>query len=74
MSAVLLSVAALLALGPLAIAFGRSPRISGTVYVAAAAMSVVILAGALAHLLSGAAPFAQALPLGLPWSDNAPDC
>jgi formate hydrogenlyase subunit 3/multisubunit Na+/H+ antiporter MnhD subunit len=67
MSVVLPSVAALLALSLIAIGFRRSPRVSPVVYAAATAISVVILAWAMAHLLSGAAPVAQQLPLGLPW-------
>ena len=63
----LVAVGALLALGPAAIMLGPRPAISSIVYVATTAVSMLLLALALAHLLSGAAPVERSLPLGLPW-------
>lgn len=67
MSIVLLSVAALLVLSPIATGFTRSPRIPTAVYSAAMAVSVLLFVYALTHLVTGAAPVMQQLPLGLPW-------
>ena len=67
MSIALLSVAALLMLSLIAIAFNQAPRVSTIVYSAATVLSVVLLVYALTQLLSGAGPVVQQLPLGLPW-------
>ena len=63
----LLSVVGLLVLGLVSIPAGRSPRMSAVVYVLSAAITAVLLAYALAHLVSGAEPVSQTVPLGLPW-------
>ena len=67
MSVPLLSVAALLILSLAAVASGGSRRASAVLYLAAGFVSVCLVAYALAHLVSGAAPVAHTLPLGLPW-------
>jgi formate hydrogenlyase subunit 3/multisubunit Na+/H+ antiporter MnhD subunit len=67
MSISLFLVAALLVLSLVAIARGRSPRISTAVYTATTAVSLLLFGYALAHLLSSAVPAMQRLPLGLPW-------
>src|ERR1700680_5064113 len=59
-------VAALLANAAIAVAIGRFSFGSSVVYGVSFAASVLAFIVALAHLISGAAPIAIALPLGLP--------
>jgi formate hydrogenlyase subunit 3/multisubunit Na+/H+ antiporter MnhD subunit len=63
----LLLPAAMAALAPVSIALGGWARRSEAVYLGALAISLLLLALALAHLLSAAPPLAWRLPLGLPW-------
>jgi hydrogenase-4 component B len=67
MSLPLLSVAVLLALSLFSVGRSRTPRVSTTVYGAAAAVSLLLFLDALVHLVSGAPPLTASLPLGLPW-------
>ncbi len=62
----LLAVAALLALGVIAVAFNRAENISAIVYGTASVITAVLLLYALTHLLSAASPATATLPLGLP--------
>ena len=63
----LYGVAALLALGPIAIAVGASPRGSEITYGAALIATVTLFANALVSLLENLASPGVTLPLGLPW-------
>jgi hydrogenase-4 component B len=63
----LVSVAVLFGVSLAAIALNRSPAVTAIVYFATTAISAVMAVYALAQLLSGAPPFGQTLPLGLPW-------
>ncbi|MCB1496926.1 MAG: hydrogenase 4 subunit B [Bauldia sp.] len=67
MTILLLSVVGLLVLGLVSIPAGHSPRMSAIVYGLSAAITAVLLAHALAHLVSGSGPVSQTMPLGLPW-------
>jgi formate hydrogenlyase subunit 3/multisubunit Na+/H+ antiporter MnhD subunit len=67
MSAQLICIAALLALSLASVGRARSRHLGIYVYVAAAAISLLLLWQALEHVVSGAAPVAQKLPLGMPW-------
>src|SRR5471032_1451195 len=61
-------VAALLALAPMAIAFGGSPRGSGVVYGACLIVTLTLCSIALLRLFETSQPVsAVSLPLGLPW-------
>jgi hydrogenase-4 component B len=59
--------AALIALGPLAAAIGRSAWATPVTYGASLILSATVLIAALTHLLGGAAPENVTLPIGLPW-------
>jgi hydrogenase-4 component B len=63
----LICVALLLVVSLAAVALIRFPIVSAFVYLAATTLSAALLAYALAHLISGAAPISRTLPLGLPW-------
>jgi hydrogenase-4 component B len=59
-------IAAWLAIAALAVATGRRPWCTPLVYGASLAISLVVLAEALAHLLSHTSPSMVTLPVGLP--------
>ena len=63
----LYGVAALLILGPIAVAFGTSPRGNGVVYGASLIVSLTLCIMALLTLLDHAVVPGVTLPLGLPW-------
>ncbi len=63
----LLAIAAFFAVSIAAIVLNRVPAVSTAVYSATSAISAVLAAYALAHLLSGAPPVDRTLPLALPW-------
>ncbi len=63
----LVCAAALLALSVAGVAAGRARQGSEAVYGAALVVSVVALATAVAHLLSGGEVVRATLPLGIPW-------
>jgi hydrogenase-4 component B len=60
-------VAALLALGVLAVIIGRSKVATRIVYGGSLLITTISLAAALTHLLAATAPFHTTLPLGVPW-------
>jgi len=60
-------VAILFAAAPTGVLLARRPFGTPLIYGLCLAASLALLAGALLHLLAGAAPLALALPLGLPW-------
>jgi hydrogenase-4 component B len=64
---VLACVAALLALGVLAVIIGRSKVATRIVYGGSLLITTISLAAALTHLLAATAPFHTTLPLGVPW-------
>ncbi len=63
----LLCDAALLVLGVVAVLLRRSSAATPIVYGGALVLSLVLLAGALVHMLGQASPAAIVLPIGLPW-------
>ena len=63
---ILVCAAVLLALGPFAVALGRSSAATRLVYGASMLASAVSLAAAIAHLLGAAAPESITLPVGVP--------
>jgi hydrogenase-4 component B len=63
----LLCDAALLVLGVVAVLLRRSSAATVVVYGGALVLSLVLLAGALVHMLGQASPDAIVLPVGLPW-------
>ena len=60
-------VAALLALGVLAVIIGCSKVATRIVYGGSLLITTISLAAALTHLLAATAPFHTTLPLGVPW-------
>ena len=67
LSIALIGAAALLVLGALAVAIGRSSLATRVVYSAGLVIATLSLAAAAAHLLGGAETVTVALPLGVPW-------
>ena len=61
------SIAVLLGLSLLAVALTRRNSATAIIYSASLAASLVLLAVAVRHLLSGSEPGVTILPLGLPW-------
>jgi formate hydrogenlyase subunit 3/multisubunit Na+/H+ antiporter MnhD subunit len=59
--------AALLALGILAIALAERRSATAIIYTASLLLTLALLANAIAHLITNAAPETTILPLGLPW-------
>ncbi|MGZ8348268.1 MAG: proton-conducting transporter transmembrane domain-containing protein, partial [Allosphingosinicella sp.] len=66
-AAFLSGIAALLALSIAAIPLARRPAGSTILYGSALALSMLLLGGAITHLVSGADPVWIRSPLGLPW-------
>ena len=62
----LVCIAALFVVAVCAVAFARSPQGTPLVYSAALAISLVALAAALTHLLSGGSVIVARFPFGLP--------
>ena len=63
----LLGVAALLVLGPIAVALGRSARANSVIYGASLLVTSMLCATAVSSLIAPSGGAAIVLPLGLPW-------
>ena len=63
----LIAIAALLALGPLAVVLARTPTASPLIYTACLLLAAAIAGNSIAFALDGAEASSEILPLGVPW-------